>query len=61
MPELTDQFPELAHYDRIIVEVVDHGAYFSLIAYLENGIENEVYVENSELEFIDDGIGYESV
>ncbi len=49
---------DLAYYDRRIVEILEQGAHVSLIAYSENGMEYEVYVENSDLELID-GIGYE--
>lgn len=60
MFEPTEELPELAYYDRRIVEVLDYGAHVSLILFREVGMEYEIYVENSDLEFIEDGIGYES-
>ncbi len=58
MHEQTEEYPEFAFYDRRLVEILEPGAYVSLIAYSEKGIEYRIYVENSELELID-GIGYE--
>lgn len=53
---------EIAYYaeERLIVLVIKHGAYASLVRYAVDGIEYETYVDNADLLFIDYGIGYES-
>ncbi len=56
-----EEFHSLAYYaeERLIVEVVRRSAFMSKIRYSIDGLEITTYVDNTDLLFLDDGIGYE--